>query len=282
MSSPECLFCKLVRQGRPRATRRTASSRSEDINPKADVHLLVLPERHVDTFLRDVGDFSAEESKRMLEFVAETARQADLEDYRVIVNVGRGAWPDGLPLALARARRTYRGRVRMSLIAKIEDDTEGRDARRATKLRTGHAPPDPCVVAVVGEGAPVGRSADEERQVLQRERKRRTEAAEPSARPVATSRRDRGGASSRSSRSSCRSRPRRGRARADRRRRDRRDGRDVSPRPRARDGRRDAPGRGPRRRLGREPARPREARLIRGGPARLSPRSARPACEFPR
>ncbi len=62
----------------------------EDINPKADVHLLVLPERHVDTF-RDVGDFSAEESKRMLEFVAETARQADLEDYRVIVNVGRGA-----------------------------------------------------------------------------------------------------------------------------------------------------------------------------------------------
>lgn len=62
----------------------------EDINPKAPVHLLVLPERHVDTF-KDVGEFSADEAKRMLEFVAETAEVAGLKDYQVIVNVGRGA-----------------------------------------------------------------------------------------------------------------------------------------------------------------------------------------------
>jgi histidine triad (HIT) family protein len=61
-----------------------------DINPKAETHLLVLPERHVDTF-RDVGEFPADEAKRMLEFVARTARQADLSDYRVLVNVGEGA-----------------------------------------------------------------------------------------------------------------------------------------------------------------------------------------------
>ena len=60
-----------------------------DINPKADVHLLVLPERHVDTF-RDVAAFPPEEAKRMLEFVAETAHEAGLEDYRVLVNVGEG------------------------------------------------------------------------------------------------------------------------------------------------------------------------------------------------
>jgi histidine triad (HIT) family protein len=58
-----------------------------DINPRADVHLLVLPERHVDTF-REVGAFDADEAKRMLEFVAETAREAGLDDYRVLVNVG--------------------------------------------------------------------------------------------------------------------------------------------------------------------------------------------------
>jgi histidine triad (HIT) family protein len=58
-----------------------------DINPKAATHLLVLPERHVDTF-REVGAFPPEEAKRMLEFVAETARDAGLEDYRVLVNVG--------------------------------------------------------------------------------------------------------------------------------------------------------------------------------------------------
>ncbi len=62
----------------------------EDINPKAPVHLLVLPERHVDTF-KNVGEFGADEVKRMLEFVAETAERAGLDDYQVIVNVGRGA-----------------------------------------------------------------------------------------------------------------------------------------------------------------------------------------------
>ena len=62
----------------------------KDINPRADVHLLVLPERHVASF-REVRKFDAAESKRMLEFVADTAREAGLDDYRVLVNVGKGA-----------------------------------------------------------------------------------------------------------------------------------------------------------------------------------------------
>jgi histidine triad (HIT) family protein len=61
-----------------------------DINPQAETHLLVLPERHVDSF-RDVAEFDADEAKRMLEFVAKTAGNAGLEDYRVVVNVGPGA-----------------------------------------------------------------------------------------------------------------------------------------------------------------------------------------------
>jgi histidine triad (HIT) family protein len=61
-----------------------------DINPQADTHLLVIPERHVETF-RDVGEFPAEEARRMLIFVAETARVAGLEDYKVVVNVGPSA-----------------------------------------------------------------------------------------------------------------------------------------------------------------------------------------------
>jgi histidine triad (HIT) family protein len=61
-----------------------------DINPKADTHLLVIPEQHVASF-REVGEFPAEEAKRMLEFVAETANVAGLDDYRVVVNVGEGA-----------------------------------------------------------------------------------------------------------------------------------------------------------------------------------------------
>jgi histidine triad (HIT) family protein len=58
-----------------------------DINPKAETHLLVLPERHVPSF-REIDEFPPEEAKRMLAFVADTAREAGLEDYRVVVNVG--------------------------------------------------------------------------------------------------------------------------------------------------------------------------------------------------
>ena len=50
----------------------------------------MLPERHVPSF-REIGDFPAEEAKRMLAFVADTARDQDLEDYRVLVNVGEGS-----------------------------------------------------------------------------------------------------------------------------------------------------------------------------------------------
>ena len=88
-SRPDCLFCNLVREGE-HVRRADGFVAVEDINPKVPVHLLVLPERHLDTF-RDVGELEAGEAKRMLEFVAETAREAGLEDYQVVVNVGRGA-----------------------------------------------------------------------------------------------------------------------------------------------------------------------------------------------
>ena len=60
-----------------------------DLNPKAETHLLVLPERHVPSF-REVDQLAPEEAKRMLDFLAATAREAGLEDYRVVTNVGEG------------------------------------------------------------------------------------------------------------------------------------------------------------------------------------------------
>jgi len=90
LSAPDdCLFCRLVREG-DHVARSHGFVAIRDINPQAETHLLVLPERHVDSF-RDVGAFDGDEAKRMLEFVAETARAAGLTDYRVVVNVGPGA-----------------------------------------------------------------------------------------------------------------------------------------------------------------------------------------------
>ena len=84
----DCLFCKLYSEG-DHVARTEGFVAIRDINPQAPIHLLVLPERHVDSF-REIAEFPADEAKRMLEFVAETAKAAGLEDYRVVVNVGEG------------------------------------------------------------------------------------------------------------------------------------------------------------------------------------------------
>jgi histidine triad (HIT) family protein len=85
----DCLFCSIAREG-AYVHKAKGFVAINDINPQAPVHVLVLPERHVDSF-RDVSAFDAKEAKRMLEFVAETAAKVGLTDYRVLVNVGASA-----------------------------------------------------------------------------------------------------------------------------------------------------------------------------------------------
>jgi len=85
----DCLFCVLFREG-DHVHSDVDFVAIADINPQADTHLLVLPRRHVDTF-HEIGAFPADETKRMLEFVEETAKAAGLEDYKLVVNVGAGA-----------------------------------------------------------------------------------------------------------------------------------------------------------------------------------------------
>jgi histidine triad (HIT) family protein len=85
----DCLFCRLVREG-DHVAKGDGFVAISDINPMAETHLLVLPERHVDTF-KEIGEYTDDEAGRMLRFVAETAKTAGLDDYRVLVNVGAGA-----------------------------------------------------------------------------------------------------------------------------------------------------------------------------------------------
>jgi histidine triad (HIT) family protein len=92
VSVPDCIFCKIHRGELPATVVNRADGllAIEDINPKADVHLLVIPERHIETF-RDISELSADEAKRMLDFVAETAKKAGLEEYRLMLFCGPGA-----------------------------------------------------------------------------------------------------------------------------------------------------------------------------------------------
>jgi histidine triad (HIT) family protein len=84
-----CLFCSIAHDG-AYVYKAKGFVAINDINPQAPVHVLVLPERHVDTF-REISEFDAKETKRMLEFVAETAEKVGLTDYRVLMNVGASA-----------------------------------------------------------------------------------------------------------------------------------------------------------------------------------------------
>ena len=86
--SSDCLFCRIYREG-DHIRKADGFVAVADINPRAETHLLVIPERHIETF-RDVREFPAEEAQKMLEFVADTAREGGLEDYRLVVNVGAG------------------------------------------------------------------------------------------------------------------------------------------------------------------------------------------------
>jgi histidine triad (HIT) family protein len=88
----DCIFCRIVAGEAPASVvnRTDGFVAIEDIAPKADTHVLVIPERHIDS-LREVSALSADEAKRMLDFVAETARVAGLDDYRVMTFAGAGA-----------------------------------------------------------------------------------------------------------------------------------------------------------------------------------------------
>jgi len=85
----DCLFCTLYRDG-DHVARAEGFVAIRDIHPQAATHLLILPERHVASF-HDIGEFPADEAKRMLEFVADVAAKEGLSDYRVVVNAGPGA-----------------------------------------------------------------------------------------------------------------------------------------------------------------------------------------------
>ena len=89
---PDCIFCRIVAGEIPADVvhRGDGVLAFRDIAPKADVHVLVIPEQHVES-LHEVERLDADAAKSMLDAVAATARSLGLADYRVISNAGAGA-----------------------------------------------------------------------------------------------------------------------------------------------------------------------------------------------
>jgi histidine triad (HIT) family protein len=85
----ECLFCTLYRDGE-HVAKTDGFVAVRDINPQAETHLLVIPEQHIGSF-HEIASYSADDDKRMLDFIADVAAENGLTDYRVVVNAGAGA-----------------------------------------------------------------------------------------------------------------------------------------------------------------------------------------------
>lgn len=90
----ECLFCAILRGDIPAdVVHRSAGFLAfRDIAPKAPVHVLVIPQRHV-TSLDEVEGLTPGERSEMLLFIAEVARREGLVEggYRVTANHGPNA-----------------------------------------------------------------------------------------------------------------------------------------------------------------------------------------------
>lgn len=91
----DCLFCRIVAGEIPADVVRRGDGMLafRDIAPKAPVHVLVIPERHVHS-IAGVDGLGADERAQMLAFIADVAAQEGIEEsgYRVTTNHG----PDAL------------------------------------------------------------------------------------------------------------------------------------------------------------------------------------------
>ena len=83
-----CLFCKIVNQEIPSNPVMESDEflAFHDINPKAPVHILVIPKLHVDSF----NEVSASMMAPMTTFMQKVAEHVGIKEsgYRVITNVG--------------------------------------------------------------------------------------------------------------------------------------------------------------------------------------------------
>lgn len=89
-----CIFCAIVAGELPATivARDAGFVAFDDINPKAPVHILVIPERHIES-IAEIGDLTDAERAAMGPFLAHVATQAGLDQsgYRISTNRGPDA-----------------------------------------------------------------------------------------------------------------------------------------------------------------------------------------------
>jgi histidine triad (HIT) family protein len=86
----DCIFCKIVRGEIPcdEVARTGRAVAFRDLNPKAPVHILVVPMRHADNLGAFAGTASPDEMGELLALASRVGREASSNGYRVVINEG--------------------------------------------------------------------------------------------------------------------------------------------------------------------------------------------------
>jgi histidine triad (HIT) family protein len=89
-----CIFCKIADGELPARMRFEDDEviAFDDINPKAPVHILIVPKKHI-TSLRDAAKHDADVLGHMLIVAQQVAEEAGVGDrgYKVVINTGKEA-----------------------------------------------------------------------------------------------------------------------------------------------------------------------------------------------
>jgi histidine triad (HIT) family protein len=94
MSENNCIFCKIIEGGIPATVvhRDDRSLAIEDINPQAPVHVLVIPQEHIES-LDEAAQRDEALLGHLLRVAARIANERGLSEsgYRTVINTGEGA-----------------------------------------------------------------------------------------------------------------------------------------------------------------------------------------------
>lgn len=90
----DCIFCKIIKNELPskKVYEDEKAIAFHDINPKADIHVLVVPKKHINSLI-EVGVKDRNLMGEVMISLPEIARKLGMDKtgYKVVVNNGRGA-----------------------------------------------------------------------------------------------------------------------------------------------------------------------------------------------
>lgn len=88
----DCIFCKIIKGEIPKEFTLTTDSLIvfPDINPSADLHLLIVPKRHIGG-VKDIGKNHGDLLSEVYETVNKLVKDNNLDNnlYRVVINGGK-------------------------------------------------------------------------------------------------------------------------------------------------------------------------------------------------